>query len=104
MKNERVRICEAFVALLHCHSIVTLERTVTTDESEVSFHMPQTKQQNKQWFEKRTPGLIKAKVQASRTKQMVLAFFDSKGLIYTTYVPTGNTVNAKDMWMTWASS
>jgi histone-lysine N-methyltransferase SETMAR len=26
---------------------------------------------------------------------MVLAFFDSKGLIYTNYVPTGTMVNAK---------
>jgi hypothetical protein len=28
-------------------------------------------------------------------KQMVLAFFDSKGLIYTNYAPRGTTVNAK---------
>jgi hypothetical protein len=26
---------------------------------------------------------------------MVLAFFNHKGLIYTNYVPRGNTVNAK---------
>jgi hypothetical protein len=89
MKNERARICEAFLALLHCHSIAMLDRIVTMDESAVSFHIPQTKQQSKQWLEKRTPGLIKGKVQASRMKQMVLVFFDSKGLIYTNYVPTG---------------
>ncbi len=28
-------------------------------------------------------------------KQMVLAFFDSKGLVYTHYAPRGTTVNAK---------
>jgi hypothetical protein len=40
------------------------------------------------------PGPIKAKVHASRTKQMVMAFFDSKGLIYTYIVPKGQPVNA----------
>jgi hypothetical protein len=33
-------------------------------------------------------------VHASRTKQMLLAFFDSKGLIYTHIVPRGSTINA----------
>ncbi len=40
---------------------------------------------------KGSPGPIKAKVHAMRKKQMVLAFFDSKGLIYTNFVPRGRT-------------
>jgi hypothetical protein len=64
------------------------------DKSTVSFHMRQTKQQSKQCLVKGEPGPIKAKVHVSRSKQMVLAFFDSKGLIYTNYVPKGTTVNA----------
>jgi hypothetical protein len=40
------------------------------------------------------PGSIKAKVHDTRKKQMVLAFFDSKGLIYTNFVPRDRTVNA----------
>jgi [histone H3]-lysine36 N-dimethyltransferase SETMAR len=47
-----------------------------------------------QWIKKGSPGPIKAKVQASRTKQMVLAFFDQQGMIFTNYVPLGTTVNA----------
>ena len=47
-----------------------------------------------QWLPKGQPGPIKAKVHATRTKQMVLCFFNSKGLIYTNYVPRGTTVNA----------
>jgi hypothetical protein len=35
-----------------------------------------------QWVKKGQPGLIKAKVHASWTKQMLLVFIDSKGLIY----------------------
>jgi hypothetical protein len=34
-------------------------------------------------------------VHASRTKTMVLAFFDSQGMVYMNYVPKGETVNAK---------
>ncbi len=37
---------------------------------------------------------FKAKVHATRKKQMVLAFFNSKGLIYTNFVPRGRTVNS----------
>ncbi len=45
-------------------------------------------------MKKGEPGPIKAKVHVTRAKQMVLAFFDAKGLIYTNYVPRGTTVNA----------
>jgi hypothetical protein len=39
-------------------------------------------------------GPINTEVQASRRKRMVLAFFDSKGLICTNHTPRGTTVNA----------
>ena len=72
-----------------------LDSIVTMDESAVSFHTPETKQQSKQWVKKGQPGPIKAWVHASRQKQMLLAYFDSKGVIYTDYVPRGETVNAQ---------
>jgi hypothetical protein len=83
------RICEAFMSLLCHHNMAMLDLIVTMDESAVSFQTPQTKQQSKKWLVKGQPGPIKAKVHASRTKQIVLAFFDSKGLIYMNYVPGG---------------
>ena len=60
----------------------------------MSFHTPETKQQSKQWLRKGLPGPIKAKVHATRSKQMVLAFFDAKGLISTKNMPRGTMVNA----------
>jgi hypothetical protein len=93
MKKERVRTSEAFLAMVRRRFKAILENIVTMDESAVSFHTPETKEQSKQWLKKGEPGPIKAKVQATRTKQMVLAFFDAKGLIYTNYVPKGTTVN-----------
>jgi histone-lysine N-methyltransferase SETMAR len=94
MKKERVRTSEAFLAMVRRRSKAILENIVTMDESAVSFHTPETKEQSKQWLKKGEPGPIKAKVHATRTKQIVLAFFDAKGLIYTNYVPKGTTVNA----------
>ncbi len=41
------------------------------------------------------PDPVKAKVHTTRTKQMVLAFFNNKGLIYAKYVLRGTTVNAR---------
>lgn len=67
---------------------------VTIDESMVSFHTPEMKQQSKQWMKKGQPGPIKAMAPAIRNKQMVLAFIDSKGFIYTNYFPRGKKVNA----------
>ena len=94
-KQERVRVCSQFVTAVHRKSLAMLDDIVTMDETMVSFHTPETKKQSKQWILKGKPGPLKAKVQASRTKQMVLAFFDSKGLIFTNIVPRGSTVNAR---------
>ena len=93
-KLERVRISTSFIAAVRRRSLAMLDQIVTMDETLVSYHTPLTKKQSKQWIPKGQPGPIKAKVQASRTKQMVLAFFDSKGLIYSNIVPRGVTVNA----------
>jgi hypothetical protein len=93
-KEERVRICSEFVAAVDRSSMTTLDQIITMDETMVSYHTPQTKRQSKQWIEKGKPGPIKAKVHASRTKQMLLAFFDSKGLVYTHIIPKGTAINA----------
>jgi hypothetical protein len=90
-KEERVRICTEFVAAVECSSMAMLDQIITIDETMVSYNTPQTKRQSKQWIEKGKPGPTKAKVHASRTK---LAFFDSKGLVYTHIVPKGTAINA----------
>ncbi len=79
-KIQRVKDCRDFAAV-HRHSFAMLDNIVTMGETMVSYHTPETKKQSKQWIAKGKPGPIKARVQASRTKQMILAFFD-KGLVY----------------------
>ena len=60
----------------------------------VSFNTPETKRQSKQWTLKGQPGPLKARVHSPRTKQMMLAIFDSMGLVYTNIIPRGQTVNS----------
>ncbi len=83
------------VKLVQMKGRSVLDRIITMDESAVSMRTPKTKQQSKQWLKKGTPGSVKGKVHAMRTKTMVLAFFDSQGLVYTKYVPRRKTVDAK---------
>ena len=94
-KAERVRCSNLFLE----HYIVGgkdfLDKIITMNESAICLHTAETKRQSKQWLKKGTPSPVKAKMVASRTKKMVLAFFDSKGLIYTNIVPKGETVNAE---------
>jgi hypothetical protein len=77
-KEERVRTCTAFIAAVQCRSMVMLDNMVTMDETMVCHHTPETKKQSMQWVKKGQPGPLKARVHASRTKQMLLAFFDNK--------------------------
>ncbi len=69
-KDERVQRSEDFLQLLRKHSLAALNNIVTMDESAVSLHTPETKRQSKQWVKKGQPGPLKAKVHASRSKQM----------------------------------
>jgi hypothetical protein len=48
-----------------------LDDIITMDEMMVSYYTPKPKRMNKEWTLKGKPGPLKAKVQASSTKQMV---------------------------------
>jgi hypothetical protein len=62
------------------------------DELAASFHIKETKKQSMQWVKKCQPGPRKARVHATRTKNLVLIFFDAKSIIYTNYNPKSETV------------
>ncbi len=59
-----------------------LQSIVTMDELAMSLHTPERKNQPKQWLKKGSPGLIKARVNASHKNVKVLAFFDCEVMIY----------------------
>jgi hypothetical protein len=91
--EKRVETSVAFVQLVQEKGRGILRRIVTIDESAVSMHTPETKRQSMQWLKKGAPGPVKAKVVATRAKQLVLTFFGDKGMVYTNYVPRGMSVN-----------
>jgi hypothetical protein len=92
--EKRVETLAAFVQVLQEKGRGILSRIVTMDESTVSMHTPETKHQSMQWLKKGAPDPVKAKVFATRTKQMVLEFFDDQGMVYMNYIPGGMSVNA----------
>jgi hypothetical protein len=72
-----------------------LDNIITMDETLVSYYTPETKRMSKEWTWKGKPGPLKAKVQASHSKQMVFTFFYSRGLIYIySHCPRSATINA----------
>jgi len=81
-KNERVRMSQSLVAALHSHSMEFLNIIIARDKINGFSVQLGKKKTVKKWLKKGKPGPMKAKVQASRNKVMVLSFFDSKGLIF----------------------
>ena len=54
---------------------------------------PGTKQQSSQWKGRTSPRPKKVGQVRSKTKVMLLAFFDSEGIVHQEYAPDGQTIN-----------
>jgi hypothetical protein len=63
----------------------------------MSSQHPEMKQQSKQKLNKGLSGPFKAKMHVTKSKQLVLTFCCSKGLIYTTSIPRGPMVYTNHM-------
>ena len=72
-----------------------LDALVTCDESWTYFYEPETKRQSSHWNHAGSPGPKKARQSKSTHKLLMIPFFDSTGMIYMYWVPTGLTVNKK---------
>jgi transposase len=72
-----------------------MSRVITGDESWVYGYNPETKQQSSQWKSPGSPRPKKARQSRSTTKNMLVAFFDIRGIVHHTFVPEGQTVNAE---------
>ena len=76
-----------------CEDVQFLKNTVTGDESWVYGYDPETKQQSSQWKGPTSPRLKKRRQVRSKTKVMLLAFFDSEGIVHHEYAPGGQIIN-----------
>ena len=63
------------------------------NESWIYCYDPETKRQNSQWKYTGSPRPKKARQSKSTHKLLMIPFFDSTGMIYMHWVPTGQTVN-----------
>jgi len=75
-----------------------LKNTVTGDESWIYGYDPETNQPSSQWKGPTSSRSKKGRQVRSKTKVMLLAFFDSEGIVHHEYAPNGQTIN-KEFYM-----
>ena len=66
---------------------------MSCDENWIYCYDPETKRQRSQWKHACSPRPKKARQNKSTHKLLLIPFFDSTGMIYMHWVPTGQTVN-----------
>ena len=81
-----------------CEDVQFLKNIVTGDKSWVYGYYPETKQQSSQWKGPTSPRPKKGRQVRSKMKVMLLAFFDSEGIVHHKYAPDGQTIN-KEFYM-----
>ena len=70
-----------------------LDALVTCDESWIYCYEPETKSQSSQWKHSGSPRPKKARQSKSTHRLLIIPIFDSTGMIYMHWVPTGQTVS-----------
>ena len=91
-KERRCHDSREMVELINSDPAV-LDALVTCDESWIYCYDPETKRRSSQWKHAGSPRPKKARQSKSTLKLLIIPFFDSTGMIYMHWVPTGQTVN-----------
>jgi len=76
-----------------CEEVQFLKNTETGDESWVYGYDPETKQQSSQWKGPTFPWPKKGRQVRSKTKVILLAFFESEGIVHHECAPDEQTIN-----------
>ena len=93
-KERRVRESQLFLQRYRCQGDAFLDNIITTDETWLYLHDPETKSQSPVWRRSGSPPPEKACVSKLAGKQMYIMFCDRRGMILCHAVPTKCTVNA----------
>ena len=91
-QKERRHDSREMVELINSDPAV-LDALVTYNESWIYSYDPETKRQSSQWKHAGSPNPKKVRQSKSTHKRLMIPFFDSTGMIYMHWVPTGQTVN-----------
>ena len=89
-QKERRHDSREMVELINSDPAV-LDALVTCDESWIYCYVPETKRQSFQWKHAGSPRPKKARQSKSTHKRLIFPFFDSVGMIYMHWVPTGQS-------------
>ena len=104
-KLKMQKICAKFVPRVLredqkercCHDSREMVELINSDpavlDALVTCYDPETKRQSSQWKHAGSPRPKKARQSKSTHKLLTIPFFDSTGMIYMHWVPTGQTVN-----------
>ena len=91
-KEWRVQVCQDIVKQLETEPSL-LKRVVTADEPWIFEYDPLTKRQSLEWKSALSPRPKKARVFKSKTKVILIAFFDVHGIVHAEFLPQGQTIN-----------
>jgi hypothetical protein len=87
------KFCIKFIATINTPSTLTLLNSIVSIEETVQFlTIPLRPKNSPSSGQKRGSLPVNSRVIARQTKQVLLAFFDSKGLIHMHVVPRGVTI------------
>ncbi|GFT73111.1 HTH_48 domain-containing protein, partial [Nephila pilipes] len=90
-KEHRIASSEDLIAAADEDPII-LKTIVTGDESWCIEYDPETKRQSSEWTSPRKGRPMKVRASKSKTKTMLLVFFDSRGIIHHEFLRQGSTV------------
>ena len=93
--NERQKewqVCQDILEQLETEPNL-LKRVVTGDESWIFEYDPLTKRQSLEWKSALPSRPKKARMFKSKTKVMLIAFFDVHGIVHAKFLPQGQTIH-----------
>ena len=86
-KERRVQVCQDILEQLETEPN-SLKRVVTGDESWIFEYDPLTKRQSLEWKSALSPRPKNARLFKSKTKVMLIAFFDVYGIVHEKFLPS----------------